>query len=127
MKGFLILIIIVLFIWLVLPFLFKIVVRWMQARALRKFENILRAQMGMPPNDSKKKKKTHTQHGAKPDNHSAKEPLIPKEYAEDVEFVETIDYSSETIIKEEGNKVEIHHESQISDVEWTEVKHSGTK
>ncbi len=51
------------------------------------------------------------------------EPLIPKEYAEDVEFVETISYSQTTIgISESDSRHTVYHESQVSDVEWEEIK-----
>ena len=50
-------------------------------------------------------------------------PIIPKEYAEDVEFVETIDYS-ETVIAASDRKgnTTVYHESQVTDVEWEEIK-----
>lgn len=51
------------------------------------------------------------------------EPLIPKEYAEDVEFVETISYSQTTIgISESDSSHTVYHESQVSDVEWEDIK-----
>lgn len=55
------------------------------------------------------------------------EPLIPKEYAEDVEFVETINYS-ETVIgaSSSDGKTTVYHESQVSDVEWEEIRVSKT-
>jgi len=52
-------------------------------------------------------------------------PIIPKEYAEDVEFVETIDYS-ETEIRTDGKpgraSSSSYQESQVSDAEWEEIK-----
>lgn len=55
------------------------------------------------------------------------EPLIPKEYAEDVEFIETKDYSSTESRINSNVKQESFHESQISDAEWTEIKKSTSK
>lgn len=53
-------------------------------------------------------------------------PIIPKEYAEDVEFTETIDYSETTIAGDDARgRTAVYHESQVSDVEWEEVKTSG--
>lgn len=51
------------------------------------------------------------------------EPLIPKEYAEDVEFVETINYSQTTIgVSETLGRKTVYHESQVSDVEWEDIR-----
>ena len=49
------------------------------------------------------------------------EPIIPPEYAEDVEFVETKTFS-ETIIGGSDGKQRQYHESQVSDAEWVEIK-----
>lgn len=50
-------------------------------------------------------------------------PIIPKEYAEDVEFVETIDYSETSIAEDSGQQARSDfHESQVSDAEWVEIK-----
>ena len=119
MKGVIILIAIVLFFWLVIPALF----RWMQRRTLRKVEKLFRQAMGMPPHSNESSGKRKRRGYERPKPH---EPIIPKEYAEDVEFTETIDYSHE-------EKTEVHistdqyHESQISDAEWTEIKSGRSK
>ena len=51
-------------------------------------------------------------------------PIIPKEYAEDVEFVETKEFSRTSIDSAEyaGNDRTDWHESQVSDAEWEEIK-----
>ena len=50
-------------------------------------------------------------------------PLIPKEYAVDVEFVETINYSETTIgVDRDRQKETVYHESQVSDVEWEDIR-----
>lgn len=52
-------------------------------------------------------------------------PIIPKEYAEDVEFVETKEFS-QTIISQSPadtrRKETFREESQVSDAEWEEEK-----
>ena len=53
------------------------------------------------------------------------EPIIPKEYAEDVEFVEIKSYSEETVAIRENNadgKAKVKVESQIEDAEYVEIK-----
>lgn len=61
----------------------------------------------------------------------AHEPIIPKEYAQDVEFTESHTYSSDININEtsaDGSKTHTHIkqeitvESQVSDAEWEEIK-----
>ena len=51
-------------------------------------------------------------------------PIIPKDYAEDVEFVEIKSYSEETVVRRDaapdgGERIVV--ESQIEDVEFTEI------
>ena len=49
---------------------------------------------------------------------------IPKEYAEDVEFTETVEYSSDRSINPGATKkhqTSVRMESQVSDAEWEEV------
>lgn len=50
-------------------------------------------------------------------------PIIPKEYAQDVEFTETRIYSSEVKIGESASEArkEVRRESQVSDVEWEDI------
>lgn len=49
------------------------------------------------------------------------EPIIPPEYAEDVEFVEVKSFS-ETVIGSPAGNTRQFHESQVSDAEWVEVR-----
>ncbi|MCH5239194.1 MAG: hypothetical protein J1F38_03135 [Muribaculaceae bacterium] len=135
MRGLGILILVVLFFWIVWPF----IARWLKRKAIERAEDYMRASMGMPPRDKKSSKRdnnysesqTFYQRERKNPRESSKSrnnPIIPKEYAEDVEFTEIIEFSEETIIsKKNKENINIYHESQISDVEWTEVKKSGTK
>lgn len=119
MQGLGILILIVLFFWLCWPS----ISRWLKRKAIQKAESYVRSRMGMPPPPPPHDK---TRHAGKQHSHPSHEPLIPKEYAEDVEFVETIDHS-ESHSNRNATKMENYNESQISDAEWTEIKSSGSK
>lgn len=105
-----------------------------------KAEDYIRSSMGMPPRE--KNRKSHkassaestqstynrsSRTGSRRYGYGRREPLIPKEYAEDVEFVETIDYSETISTTQKSGKEEHYHESQVSDVEWTEIKTSRNK
>lgn len=135
MQGLGIIILIVLFFWIVWPY----ISRWLKRKATEKAEDYLRAQMGMPPRDKKSRKgsfwsgSSESSHNSRqrerrnpfgPDSYT-RGPIIPKEYAEDVEFVETKDYSETERRTVSGS--ESYHESQISDAEYTEIKKSGSK
>ena len=134
MKGLGILVLIIVFFWLVWPS----IARWLKRKAMERAEDYMRASMGMPPRNKKRTKSDDSYSGTRnsygwhqeknpfgQDRYS-KEPLIPKEYAEDVEFVETKDFS-ERETKIESNNTEIYHESQISDAEYIEIKKTRTK
>lgn len=56
------------------------------------------------------------------------EPLIPPEYAQDVEFTETRIYSSDKDVNENKSRREqVVVESQVSDVEWVEIRTDNTR
>ncbi len=143
MSGFFIFLIIIVALWLLWP----IVTRWIRAWVMRKLqrqaEDYMRAATGMPPRDGSKRSregsdKKRRERGAGEAGASAtgyysrqrrarydrNEPLIPKEYAVDVEYVEIKEYSESVNIGPEGEKRETRewHESQVTDVEWTEIK-----
>ena len=115
--------------------------RWLKRKAMERAEDYMRQSMGMPPRDKKKKRNsqsgnTNSQGGyyyqrerrnTYGRDRYGNEPLIPKEYAEDVEFTETKDYSSSESENKGGEKLETYHESQVSDAEWTEVKKPRSK
>ena len=133
MRGIGILILVVVFFWLVWP----LISRWLRRKAMERTEDYLRRSMGMPPRDKKGRKSGRESAGG--DGYYGRGrrnpfgekswregPIIPKEYAEDVEFTETIDYSEkEYRHTKEGDK--IYHESQISDAEYIEIKKDRTK
>lgn len=133
MTGFVILILLV----VVLPYVYRwlrpYIYRWMQRRA----ENYMRRAMGMPPrgkSDSNKKDRSQRREEARGRSRgegpeygrrayaSPDEPLIPKEYAEDVAFTEIHSYSEDTVIGEEEGHVRVKVESQVSDAEIIEIK-----
>lgn len=138
MKGLGILVLVILFLWVVWP----VIAKWLKRKAMERAEDYMRRQMGMPPR-SKKWKDGREQAGREQayrrsgygrerrnpfaQDRYGREPLIPKEYAEDVEFVETKNYSSAETRIHQGTDTKIYHESQISDVEWTEIKKSRVK
>jgi len=115
----------------------------------RRAEDLLRRATGMPPRPGSKeaKRQARQQSGRASGSESGRGgysrrrargrdrgaygegPIIPKEYAEDVEFVETKDYSSDTIetVADNGQRRERYRESQVSDVEWEEIKTKSSK
>lgn len=121
---------------------------WFAGFMARKTEDYLRKAAGLPPRpgskedrrrrrEEERKASAFTSRGSRSRNSSDRfgssrrgansdshEPLIPKEYAEDVEFVETISYSESTTIgiQESDGRRTVYHESQVSDVEWEEIK-----
>ena len=104
---------------------------------MEKAEDYMRASMGMPPREKGKKGKSRFTSGY--ENHNAggygnpytrhqgsRGPIIPKEYAEDVEFIEIKEYSEKEVVKTPEGK-EIYHESQVSDVEYVDIKKDSNK
>lgn len=125
MTGLGILILIVVFFWLIWP----TIARWLKKKAMERAEDYVRSSMGMPPRDKRRKGGNHQngpyyerERGNSHYNHRGEHgPIIPKEYAEDVEFIETKDYSEKEPIKTAKVK-EVYKESQISDAEYIEIK-----
>ena len=101
------------------------IARWLRGFMLRRAESYFRKAVGMPPppkqhryshrRDDSSKQSSRKEYGTK-------EPIIPKEYAEDVDYVE-VKVFQETEIRVDGNPgYTDFHESQVTDVEWEEVK-----
>lgn len=120
--------------------------KWVGRFMANRAEDYLRKATGMPPRpgsrEAKRQEKTRAADSGEPRRRSQRDsrnrgsqyyhtdngPIIPKEYAEDVEFTETIDYSETTIAGEDTRRsATTYHESQVSDVEWEEVKTSNGK
>ncbi len=136
MSGLLILILI----FIGVPFLWKWLkpyfFRWAQHRT----EDYVRRQMGMPPRDRNNSRSQQRQSYASSSGYSqsaysqrayggqrrsrgySSGPLIPKEYAVDVEYTEIRSYSSEETIASDGKNVRYTIESQVSDAEIIEIR-----
>ena len=113
------------------------IMRWLQPAIqrwmMRRMENYVRKAAGMPPRDNSRKNsrtrsgRQNEQGYQKRDRHRRQHtdgPIIPKEYAEDVEFTETVEYSSDRSINPGATKkhqTSVRMESQVSDAEWEEV------
>ena len=127
MKGLGILILIVLFFWLVWP----VISRWLKRKAVEKAQDYFFRNMGMePPKSRNKKSAKRKQESTRDTNNYRKRksgPIIPKEYAEDVEFIEIKEYSETSIKYSTEDYSKIYHESQVSDAEWVEIKSSRSK
>ncbi|MDE6552575.1 MAG: hypothetical protein K2K98_06415 [Muribaculaceae bacterium] len=131
MSGLLILILIFIGVPLLWRWLKPYFFRWAQHRT----EDYLRRQMGMPPRDRKKERESRRESYASSGGYSSDSyggrrsrrgyssgPLIPKEYAVDVEYTEIRSYSSEETIASDGSTVRFTVESQVSDAEIIEIK-----
>lgn len=139
MRGIAILIIILLAIWIFGPPLS----RWLKRKAMEKTADYLWKQMGMPPRekDSKNKGrgkrknseeetyggtyyyKRNTGRGRR----SGTSPVdMMRSYAEEVEFTESVDYSSEKVEKS-TSEVKAPTENQVSDAEWQDLKNGNNK
>ena len=129
MSGLLILILIFIGIPLIWRWVKPYVFRWAQHRT----EDYVRRQMGMPPRDKKKgprsesRRQSYYSSGGYGDRYHGKGayssgPLIPKEYAVDVEYTEIRSYSSEETIASDGKNVRYTVESQVSDAEIIEIR-----
>ena len=130
MSGLLILILIFIGLPIVWRWLKPYFFRWMQRRT----EDYVRNAMGMPPRDKSKKQSSRRQsyssgsyssgaygHRSRRYGYSSG-PIIPKEYAVDVEYTEIRSYSSEDTIASDGDTVRYKVESQVSDAEIIEIR-----
>ena len=109
--------------------------RWMMGR----IEDRMRRMAGMPTRKEERKMRRQAQK-KRQGGHAVRDafrdrrtgasrrssgPIIPKEYAEDVEFVEMKTYSEETVITHDtdaAGKTRVKIESQIEDAEYVEIK-----
>lgn len=111
---------------------------WLRRRAESKLHDYLRAQMGIPTEKEQRrarreaqKKQKHSygkrgfwsrpEHREDPTLHAPAE-IIPREYAVDVEFTEIRQFSQTTIATDSSSGSSFVAESQVSDVEYTEIK-----
>lgn len=108
--------------------------RWTKRAMARRAEAILRKAMGMPPPPGKKKnnrKSYKSRRGQKKTTTRPDPATLMKRVAEDVEFTEIREFTSETDIEftgPEGRKIRVVTEEQVTDAEYVEIKtHSGKK
>ena len=128
---------------LVIFLLWPTIMKWVGRFMARRTDDYIRRATGMPPRPGSREARRqararangqsrnyHRRQGATNSDFTPDEPIIPREYAEDVDFVETKNYSeSETdAIDGNGRRLADYHESQVSDAEWEEIKpHNGDK
>lgn len=104
------------------------VIHWMQ----HKTEDYVRRSMGMPPRD-KKRSSGSSETGRQQQTRSRRRnsssrhryhsgSVIPKEYAEDVDFSEVRSYSEERKFSKGDGEIKYRQESQVSDAEVIEIK-----
>lgn len=123
MKGFSI-IIILLICWLLYPlfrrYLLPRIKDYLMRQAIRKFARS--AGFDIPPKEKNRRREAPGTSGRRktPPPYSSSEPLIPKEYAEDVEYTEIRSYSEEIDIDTPPDKIKV--ENQVSDAEIIEIK-----
>lgn len=92
----------------------------------------MRNAMGMPPRDKSRQSSRQTSSSGRSHYRGASTgqkrrqpsggPVIPKEYAEDVEYTEIRSYSEDTVIADDGGELHYASESQVSDAEILEIK-----
>lgn len=127
MSGLIILLLIVIGVPYIWRWLKPYFYRWMQRRT----EDYVRRAMGMPPRDKYQSRRRNSYSssgqsapssgGRRSNRPQSSDPLIPKEYAVDVDFTETHSYSSEEVIASDGKNVSYKVESQVSDAEIIEI------
>ncbi|MDE5875929.1 MAG: hypothetical protein K2H47_00255 [Muribaculaceae bacterium] len=145
MHTILLIILILVALWLLRPIIWRLVQPMVQRYVARKTEDFIRRAAGMPPRPKQERRQKKEASDSTAETHdtrgewfydtgerrrrqqqrrrSGREPLIPKEYAVDVEFVEIRDYSSATVIGEDNSgRQQIYHESQVSDAEYVMIK-----
>ena len=133
-----IIIVIIILVWLI----FGARIRAWLTRRINNFianrtEDFIRKAAGMPPRDKSESKRRKTERtgdertrrssqrrrGRSRDDYYSQGPIIPKEYAEDVDFVEIKEFYQTDIEARFNDKETVeYHESQVSDVEWVEIK-----
>lgn len=126
----LVLILTLLILWLLFPLLKRYVIPRVQQFLIRQAVKGFARKAGfdVPPAGSRRGRENNRRANrgderrgrSTRDSRQTKEPLIPKEYAEDVEFTEIRSYSSEIDIETPEKNIKI--EEQVSDAEVIEIK-----
>ena len=124
MITLLVILLIVIVIWIAGPYIKALFERWLMRRLQKSFFKAA----GIPDPEKERKKQNKNKkkdtHGSSRHRHqrTQDEPIIPRDYAEDVEFTEYKEYTTETTIDESVSHLHIHEEEQVSDVQFTEIK-----
>lgn len=122
-MSFLIIVILIILLWPVWRILFSRLMQWVVLYFLKKQTGI---DFGSG-NKSRKSKNKKEQQQRQQKRRRNQGPIIPKEYAEDVEFTEIMEFQDTTIVDESGSGTRVYRESQVSDVEFVEIKNSPKK
>lgn len=144
-MKFLVFILILISLWLIFG---RPIRAWIQRRAEEKLADFLRAQMGMPSAKEQRKAQKAAEKAARRNGTSSgsywtrpaqprhprypsESPIIPKEYAVDVEFTEIREFQQTTILDSassqsnsssaSSHRKRIKEEGQVSDVEYTDI------
>lgn len=122
------LLVIIIIVFLCWPWIKRLMARFMLNRA----EDYMRRATGMPPRPGSRQARREQRRASggtransqRTSRRAARHdgPIIPREYAEDVEFTETVDYSSSEIREKKKGNERVYRESQVSDAEWVEIK-----
>lgn len=136
---------VILIIFLLVLLFWPTIMRWVGRFMARRTEDYIRRATGMPPRPGSREAKKQARQNARAESgrrhynpfnggssrrgsrsdydFAPDEPIIPREYAEDVEFVETKEFSETTIASDDGSGNRVRYsESQVSDAEWEEIK-----
>ena len=109
------------------PYLWRWLKPYFYRWAQRRTEDYIRSAMGMPPRDKSGSRRRQSPpppppYGRSSRGYADEGPIIPKEYAEDVEWTEVRSYSEETRIASDGKSARVITESQVSDAEIIEIR-----
>lgn len=123
--------IVIILIFVAGPYVWRLLKPYFYRWAQRRTEDYIRQSMGMPPRDKKAGSSSKRHSGPTPPppprgrkTSAATDELIPKEYAEDVEFTEFHSYSEDSVIADDHGTTAFRRESQVSDAEIIEIRKS---
>lgn len=124
-------ILLIILVWLIFG---RQISAWSRTFMAHRAEDAVRRMMGMPSRREERKARERAERAARSADssyshdryrqsaHSDNDPIIPKEYAEDVEYVEIRDYSYSRIIKDDNEGRTVYHESQVEEAQIIEIK-----
>lgn len=109
--------------WLIIRWLRlhpEILQRWLMRRVAKRFAQQAARQQQHSQAAASQRSYRRSRQSSAPSGR--RKPLIPPEYAEDVDFTETRIYTSDTTIDTATGAGEVKVESQVSDVKWVDIK-----